>query len=108
MRKLLAALALVMVLALPGLVPKTSAAADLDWQPRHTWVFAVGTLSWKHKELFDSFPTENRRDAELVDLFRQRGVPDDQIVYLQDKHATQAAIDSAFAAMLPKLGADDL
>ena len=35
--------------------------------------------------MFGSFPVKNRRDAALVDFFKQSGVPDTQIVYLQDK-----------------------
>src|ERR1700752_2912264 len=62
---------------------------DLGWSPSHTWIFAVGVLSWKHSEIFGSFPVKERRDAELVDFFRQRGVPENHIVYLQDEHGTQ-------------------
>ena len=83
-------------------------AKDLDWQPEKTWVFVVGVLSWKHSDMFGSFPVKNRRDAALVDFFKQRGVPDSQIVYLQDKKATQQRIDKAFAAQLKKLRPDDL
>jgi hypothetical protein len=78
------------------------------WQPARTWVFAVGVLSWKHSETYGSFPVKNRRDNALVDFFKQKGVPDSQIVYLQDKQATQKRIDSAFTEQLKKLGPDDL
>ncbi len=50
-------------------------AAAREWEPRRTFVFVVGTLRWKHGEMFDSFPQENRRDAELVSFFEGQGVP---------------------------------
>jgi hypothetical protein len=81
---------------------------SVGWAPEKTWLFVVGTLNWKHSDQFGSFPVEQRRDAELVDLFKKRGVPETQIVYLQDKQATRKRIDEAFAAHLKKLSADDL
>jgi Caspase domain/RNA binding activity-knot of a chromodomain len=89
-------------------LPPGASAKDLGWQPQKTWVFVVGVLSWKHSETFGSFPVKNRRDNTLVDFFKQSGVPDSQIVYLQDKQATQARIDAAFTEQLKKLSADDL
>ena len=83
-------------------------AKDLGWQPQKTWVFVVGVLSWKNSDMFGSFPAKNRRDAALVDFFKQSGVPDSQIVYLQDKKATQRRIDNAFAEQLKKWRPDDL
>jgi hypothetical protein len=91
-----------------AVAPATASAKDLDWQPEKTWVFVVGVLSWKHSETFGSFPVKNRRDAALVDFFKQSGVPASQIVYLQDKEATQQRIDNAFTAQLKKLREDDL
>jgi len=83
-------------------------AKELGWQPNKTWVFVVGVLSWKNSDMFGSFPVKNRRDNTLVDFFKQSGVPDSQIVYLQDKQATQQHIDNAFSEQLKKLGPDDL
>jgi hypothetical protein len=57
-------------------------ANERDWQPQRTWVFIVGILKWKHSDVFNSFPQKNRRDAQLVNFFRQQGVPADQLVYL--------------------------
>ncbi len=92
---------------LPG-SPAPARAQELGWQPQKTWVFVVGVLHWKHRDMFGSFPVKNRRDAALVDFFKQSGVPETQIVYLQDKQATQKQIDRAFAAQLKKLRPDDL
>lgn len=83
-------------------------AREPDWKPAKTWVFVVGVLSWKNSDMFGSFPVENRRDAALVEFFKEKGVPAAQIVYLQDKQATQRQIDAAFAEQLKKLRPDDL
>jgi hypothetical protein len=87
--------------------PATS-AKDLGWQPQKTWVFVVGVLSWKHSEIYGSFPVKNRRDNTFVDFFKEKGVPPSHVVYLQDNQATQQRIDAAFSEQLSKLGADDL
>jgi hypothetical protein len=97
---------LYLLLALFG--PRLAPAKEPGWQPQKTWVFAVGVLGWKHSDIYGSFPIKNRRDNTLVDFFRERGVPDSQIVYLQDKQATQARIDAAFTEQLKKLHPDDL
>ncbi|PZR71826.1 MAG: hypothetical protein DLM73_14860 [Chthoniobacterales bacterium] len=96
------------LLLLPCLAPSSAPAKELGWQPEKTWLFVVGVLSWKHSEIYGSFPVKNRRDAALVDFFKQSGVPETQIVYLRDKQATQQQIDSAFLAQLKKLHANDL
>jgi RNA binding activity-knot of a chromodomain/Caspase domain len=107
MKKALALCSIVVQL-LQLFAPSTASAKELGWQPEKTWVFVVGVLHWKHRDMFGSFPVKNRRDASLVELFKQRGVPETQIVYLQDKQATQQQIDSAFTAQLKKLRPDDL
>ncbi|HMG75495.1 MAG TPA: agenet domain-containing protein [Pyrinomonadaceae bacterium] len=83
-------------------------AQTRDWQPQRTWVFVVGTLQWKHRDMFDSFPQKNRRDAQLVEFFRQQGVPAQQLVYLQDAQATTRQVKTAFAAFLAKAREGDL
>jgi len=90
------------------LLPQSGIAKDLGWQPQTTWVFVVGVLSWKHSEMYGSFPVKKRRDNTLVEFFKQNGVPDSHIVYLQDKQATQQRIDAAFTDQLKKLSANDL
>jgi hypothetical protein len=95
-------------LLLPFLNPLSAPAKEPGWQPEKTWVFVVGVLSWKNRDMFGSFPVRNRRDAALADHFKQRGVPETQIVYLQDKQATQGRIDSEFSTALKKLHSDDL
>lgn len=70
------------------------------WDPKTTWVFCVGLLEWKDSESFESFPKENRRDVELVNVLKRDGVPSSQIVYLQDKAATTAKIRAEFVRLL--------
>jgi Caspase domain/RNA binding activity-knot of a chromodomain len=95
-------------LALHFFAPGPASAKDLSWQPEKTWAFVVGLLAWKNSDIYESFPVKNRRDAALVDFFKKNGVPDSQVVYLQDKQATQRQIDEAFTTQLKKLRPDDL
>jgi hypothetical protein len=83
-------------------------ASARDWEPQRTWVFVVGTLRFKHADTFDSFPQENRRDAELVSFFKEQGVPADQIVYLRDREATARRIQNALAAQLSRARKGDM
>lgn len=98
-RRLVCACSL-LLFAFVFVTPATTLARERDWQPQRTWVFVVGALRFKHDEMFDSFPQENRRDAELVAFFRQQGVPAPQIVYLRDREATADRIQRAFTAQL--------
>lgn len=95
--KLLFGLLWIVTLATPA-----ASAQERDWQPQRTWVFVVGTLQWKDKESFESFPQENRRDRELVRFFREQGVPSEQIVYLQDRAATTRRIKNELVSLLSK------
>ena len=85
-------------------LPPFSASAEtkLDWDPEHTWVFAVGILEWEHSDIYPSFPAamKDRRDKQLVEYFREAGVPDEQITYLQDAAATKGRIENEFRALL--------
>jgi hypothetical protein len=83
-------------------------ARGRDWQPQRTWVFVVGLLQFQHKDLFDSFPQKNRRDAQLVEFFRQQGVPASQLVFLKDSQATTQRLETSFPAFLSKAGPNDL
>jgi hypothetical protein len=84
-----------------------AAAAARDWQPQRTWVFVVGLLKFQHRDMFNSFPQTNRRDAQLVEFFRQQGVPDEQIVFLKDAQATSRRVENSFPAFLSKAGPND-
>lgn len=84
----------------------TTKAAQNIWNPQKTWVFMVGLLEWKNKDNFGSFPQKNRRDKVLLDVWRERGVPENQILYLQDEAATTAKVQTEFEKFLknPKPG----
>ena len=86
------------------------AATKLDWNPEHTWVFAVGILEWEHSEIYPSFPAamKDRRDAQLVQYFQDAGLPTKQITYLQDADATKQHIQQAFTKLLDKTSKGDL
>lgn len=75
-------------------------AQEREWQPQRTWVFIVGTLEWKHSDMFEPFPLKNRRDAELARFFRAQGVPAEQMVYLKDRQATTRQVRTAFRDLL--------
>jgi hypothetical protein len=81
---------------------------ERDWQPQRTWVFVVGLLKWQHRDVFNSFPQTNRRDAQLVDYFRQQGVPEEQIVFLKDAQATSRRVRNSFPGFLSKAQPGDL
>ena len=51
---------------------------------------------------------KNRRDAELVQFFRDAGVPAEQIVYLQDRAATTANIEQSLKRLLSRTRPDDM
>jgi uncharacterized caspase-like protein len=76
------------------------------WQPSRTWAFVVGLLSWQHEEIYSPFPTADRRDSQLVELLKQRGVPAAQIGYLQDRQATTAVIQRRLREHLAAAPAD--
>src|SRR4051812_5073940 len=86
------------------------AKAKLDWNPDHTWVFAVGILEWEHGDIYPSFPAamKNRRDAQIVKFFKEAGVPAKQITYLQDDAATKKRIQTEFRTLLDRTGKGDL
>lgn len=90
--------------------PVQAESPDVDWEPAHTHLFAVGVLEWQREDVFDSFPQNkrNRRDDQLVDCFRQAGVPDKQIRYLKDRQATKARIVAEFTQLLDHAGEEDL
>lgn len=77
------------------------------WRPEKTWVFAVGVLEWKDSTMWSPFPKENRRDAELVEEFRKRGVPAERIVFLKDAEATRERIEKSLTELLAKTATGD-
>ncbi len=80
----------------PGILPGPR------WNPAGTWVFAVGILEWQRAGSYAPFPTAGRKDAVLMDRFRARGVPPEQIVMLNDRAATHDELPRALARVLAR------
>jgi hypothetical protein len=78
------------------------AEAPPAWDPKHTWVFAVGLCEWKNHEFFEPAPQKDRRDPQLVAALKARGVPDAQVTYLQDAQATKSHVAREFEDLLRK------
>lgn len=105
MNRCLAALVGIVLLA-----PNVARAAPPSWDPKHTWLFAVGLLKWEHPDVWAPFPDaeKNRADVQLVEFFKKRGVPKEQIVYLKDEKATLKNIRQRLAEFVVKPGEEDL
>ncbi|MFO1020074.1 MAG: Tudor-knot domain-containing protein [Planctomycetales bacterium] len=86
------------------------AEEPLDWTPKRTWVFVAGLLEWEHPEYWSPFPAakKNRRDEQLVKYFSNAGVPQGQIIYLQDSAATKKRIEQEFKKLLDRTQEGDL
>jgi|GEM_PF-325139 hypothetical protein len=69
------------------------------WRPQHTRVFLVSLTHFKGGRLH-SFSTDDRLDDRFAQLFRDRGVPANQIVLLKDDTATTQNIQSQFTNLL--------
>lgn len=114
MDRLLARLGLILVVAcLCAVGPRSAMAAEdeeLDWDPEKTHVFAVGLLQWEDPNMWASFPAamKNRRDKQIVDFYREAGVPKEQISYLCDAEATKARIQKEFVKVLEETDKGDL
>ncbi|MCE9584978.1 MAG: caspase family protein, partial [Planctomycetes bacterium] len=69
----------------------TASADPGKWEPEKTYALMAGVLEWQDKNL-PPFPKENRADRALEATLKKAGVPADHIVFLEDKAATQRAI----------------
>ncbi|HEY9753877.1 MAG TPA: caspase family protein [Oculatellaceae cyanobacterium] len=75
-------------------------------KPAHTWLFAVGILSFQNSSE-TSWDSKNRRDTQLVEWAKNAGIPNDHIVYTGDAAATKSTISQKFEEFLPKVQAGD-
>lgn len=103
---------LVVILFLSSITASASAQGigqeqSQNWNPARTWVFAVGILEWEQTDSWDSFPKEGRKDAELVEFFKQAGVPRDQILFIKDRDATLERVRRLMARHLSRAGEGD-
>lgn len=75
------------------------AGSESVWQPAKTRVFLVVLAEFQGGRLH-SFAQDERLDDRLVELFKERGVPADQILLLKDQQATTQAVQSEFTNFL--------
>jgi hypothetical protein len=103
-------LSTLIALAALSFAGRAEAKPKLNWNPERTSVFVVGVLEWKHPDVWSPFPdcVKDRRDQQLVEFFRDAGVPDERIVYLCDAEATKSRIQKSFRELLDETGEGDL
>lgn len=102
--------ALLSVVALTAATAPARSEETLDWDPETTSVFVVGILEWERGDLWSSFPAAmvDRRDEQLVEFFREAGVPEERLVYLQDSKATKAEIQKELNDLLDETDEGEL
>lgn len=71
------------------------------WIPLKTLVFIIGVLQWQDPSLA-TYEQKGRHDQLLYEILGQRGVPKNNMIYLQDKKATLANINKEFETLLKK------
>jgi hypothetical protein len=78
------------------------------WNAERTRLVVISLAGFQgEKKGHTSFSTSDRLDDPLVALFRGRGVPDKNILYLKDNEATTARVKDQFLAFLLKSTADE-
>jgi Caspase domain len=97
-----------------GLTSAACLAADKPrrvpkWSPENTRVVVISLARFAgEKDGATSFSLSDRLDDPLVELFKERGVPEEQILYLKDEDATQADITARFPAFLAESSEDEM
>lgn len=78
------------------------------WSPENTRIVVISLARFAgEKDGATSFSIPDRLDDPLVELFKERGVPEEQILYLKDDEATKAAITEQLPAFLGKSTKDE-
>jgi hypothetical protein len=93
--------------SLAAVAKETATTNASSWEPGKTWVMMVGVEEGKHNKIYADMPDPNREDQKLHDLFIERGVPKNQIVFLKDEKATLATIKTTFTELLKKTNEGD-
>lgn len=62
-----------------------------SWDPKSTCVLMAGVLEWQDKNL-SPFPKKDRADRALEATLKKAGVPEGNMVFLEDKEASLKAI----------------
>lgn len=71
------------------------------WEPETTHALFVGVLEWQDKDLIP-YPKENRQDRALEKQLIARGVPEENIIFLEDKEAPKEKIISELKKVAKK------
>lgn len=72
-----------------------------EWSPENTRLVVISLARFAgEKDGATSFSIPDRLDDPLVELFKDRGVPEEQILYLKDDEATKADITEQFPSFL--------
>ncbi len=74
------------------------------WHPETTYVLIASVTQWPAKAGLAPFTAELRRDEDLAEQFKASGVPGANLVFLKDRAATRAAIQTALAALATRAG----
>lgn len=78
-----------------------------SWDPKKTWVFAVGIIDFSKSKSFDSFTGTQRKDVVFIDTLIASGVPKSKIVFLQDNEATSFNVFKMLRKTLRKVEKDE-
>jgi hypothetical protein len=78
-----------------------------NWQASHTWVLILGVLEWENPKRFKPFSKSGRVDHQIADFFRASGVPDSQLIYLEDQQADYQSVMQAIEGVKKNIQAND-
>src|SRR5579872_1106619 len=74
------------------------------WQPENTFVFMAGIIEWPKAAGLSSFTDEKRLDTKLASTLRAAGVPEANLVFLEDKDATRENIRARLGEVAARAG----
>ncbi|PTX92142.1 hypothetical protein DB346_24670 [Verrucomicrobia bacterium LW23] len=77
-----------------------------EWDPKSTWIFAAGIIQYDDKSI-TSWPDHSRVDDKMIQAYRNRGVPDEQILYIKNKDGTREELEEQLAEFAAKAGKGD-
>jgi len=84
---------------------KDGATERNTWSPKRTYAVIAGVLEWQDPKL-TQFAKRHRKDQELYDALRERGVPKKNMTLLLDEDATRAATLSAVEKTISRAPSD--
>jgi hypothetical protein len=74
--------------------------------PAKTWLFCVGILTYGETNV--SWSAKNRRDLQLINLMKHRGVPVNHIIHITDRDGFFSNIAEQFPPFLERTQSGDL